>query len=85
MTGLLVVDAADAAAAAESLGIEPAVRRALPEITARVRRRHPAAPAEVVQRSIDAAMRQFQDAPVRTYLPILIERTASAALGDELY
>lgn len=80
MTGLLVADTA----AVEPVTVEPAVRRALPEIAARVRRRHPAASAEVVQRSIDSAMRQFQDARVRDYLPILIERVASAALRNEL-
>ncbi len=84
MTDLLVSDAAEAAAV-ETVGIATAVRRALPEIEARVRRRHPAASADVVQRSIDAAIQQFQDARVHTYLPILIERAASAALGDELH
>lgn len=66
------------------MDLEPGVRRALPEIAARVRRRHPAASAEVVQRCIDAAMQQFQDARVRAYLPILIERSASASLRDQL-
>lgn len=80
MIGLLV---ADTEVAVEPADIEPAVRRALPEIVARVRRRHPAASPEVVQRCIEAAMRQLQDARVRAYLPILIERSASASLRDQ--
>ena len=81
MTDVLV---ADTRADEEPTGIDPAVRRALPELAARVQRRHPGASSELVQRCLHSAMQQFRDARVRVYLPILIERAASASLRDEL-
>jgi hypothetical protein len=43
---------------------------------------HPGASPAMVQRSIDEAKAMFSEARVRSFLPILIERAASAALSS---
>jgi len=53
-------------------------------LAARLRDRYPDATPAMVQRSIDDATALFTDAHVRLFLPILIERAASAALGTAL-
>ncbi|MGZ4710183.1 MAG: three-helix bundle dimerization domain-containing protein [Acidimicrobiales bacterium] len=58
------------------------VARALPVITTRLRARHPAVPAEVVEHHVSAAAaRLIRQARIPDYLPILIERTASSSLA----
>lgn len=60
----------------------PIVARALPVITARLRARHPAVPAVVLERHVSAAAaRLIREARIFDYLPILIERTAAASLA----
>ncbi|MET0144019.1 MAG: hypothetical protein ABW328_04425 [Ilumatobacteraceae bacterium] len=53
-------------------------------LAARLHDRHPRATLAMVQRSIEDATARFTDAHVRLFLPILIERAASTALGAAL-
>jgi len=53
-------------------------------LTTRLQARHLDASPAMVQHSIDQATALFRDARVRLFLPILIERAASAALAAAL-
>jgi hypothetical protein len=64
--------------------VEPTLRSALTQMAASLRERHPTASDALVRRCVDDALRRFHDAPVRVYLPILIERWSQAALRDAL-
>jgi len=57
---------------------------AVVSLAARLRDRHPGATPAMVRRSIEDATATFTDAHVRLFLPILIERAASTALGAAL-
>lgn len=54
---------------------------ALAEISNRVRARFPDAPAEQVEREVDAAFHQFDGQPIRDFIPILVERAVIERLG----
>ena len=72
-----------AAAGGAEVVLAPLVARALPLMTVRLRERHPAIPAEDVEHQVNlAAARLSRSARVHDYLPILIERMASAALAQ---
>jgi hypothetical protein len=58
----------------------PPVVQGLPLLAARLQKRHPRASPAMVQASIERAVRGFDDARVRLYLPILVERSASDSL-----
>jgi hypothetical protein len=58
----------------------PPLLQALPRLAARLQARHPAASPAMVQSCIEVAVRSFDTARVRLYLPILVERSASDSL-----
>ena len=39
-------------------------------------------PVEDVERAVDAATKRYEDAPVREFVPILVERAAREELRD---
>jgi len=49
----------------------------------RLRRRYPNLPADVIRHEVDLLHQQYDAAPVRTFLPILIEREARAMLDEQ--
>ncbi len=55
----------------------------LPLIVASLRARYPDLDPAVVQRCVEAAAQRFEDARIRTFLPTLIERSASEALRSQ--
>ena len=59
---------------------DPPVLRASSLLAARLQERHPAASPAMVQSCIEVAVRSFDTARVRLYLPILVERSASDSL-----
>jgi hypothetical protein len=62
--------------------VVPIVARALPVMTARLRARYPAVPGVVVERHISVAAAHFlRQSRIHDFLPILIERRASASLA----
>jgi hypothetical protein len=64
----------------EAAVAEPVLLRVLAQVAARLQERNPTASGELIRRCIDDAVRMFSDAPVRLYLPILVERGAQSAL-----
>ena len=61
--------------------LSPTVARSLPQVAAHLRERHPDAPVEVVIDHVQAAAAVLsREARIQDFLPILIERMASASL-----
>ena len=68
----------------EAISIAPVVVRVLPLITLRLSERHPAIPTAVVDRHVRAAaILLTSEARIHDFLPILIERRASASLARD--
>jgi hypothetical protein len=59
---------------------DPALERALPGVSYRLRRRFPTTTAAEIETCIDAAVIRSHSARVRGFLPILVERWAAEAL-----
>lgn len=70
-----------AAPQVEELRFTPTVARSLPLVAARLGERHPETPVEVVLDHVQAAAAALsREARIQDFLPILIERMASASL-----
>ena len=70
-----------AAAQVEEVLLSPTVARSLPLVAARLSERHPELPVEVVIDHVQAAAAVLsREARIQDFLPILIERMASASL-----
>ena len=62
--------------------LPPMVTRSLPHVAARLSERHPGTPVEVVIDHVQvAAVALSREARIQDFLPILIERMASASLA----
>jgi hypothetical protein len=61
---------------------EPQLLCVLAVLAARLQKRHPSASPAMIERSIDDAIQAFNNARIRQYLPILIERAASKTLHE---
>lgn len=56
--------------------------RHLVRITERLRMRFPHAPTEAIDSSVAYAYARFDDAPIRDYIPVLVERRAREQLQE---
>lgn len=61
--------------------IEPEEERAIGEVVERLAQQFPQAPAEAVSSLVDEAHHEFDQSPIRAFVPVLVERQVRARLG----
>lgn len=63
---------------------DPAAREAtdIVEVTRRLSTRFPHLPPATVQAAVDQAHQKFDDAPIRDFVPVFVERTARDILAQ---
>ena len=56
--------------------------KAIDQVVVELGRRYPGVPRPVVERLVTARFREFDDAPIRDYIPVMVKRSASASLSS---
>lgn len=58
--------------------------RQISQVTTRLLNKFPAASRETVEAAVEDAVTHFAGCPIRDFVPLLVERTATAKLGSLL-